>query len=271
MAGEPPDWADDDDPHVAAYAEYLRTLAAHKELADTPWLAISAAREIAGQDDIRSWELRARVLANQPIEEIADRFGVSLATIAWFETLFYDVRVRLNASAWIRHVTTGDGFFYGFRDDKLGALWAFFAYHGGPIVLDAMVTAFYRAWRPGEPATISVYLRDDCPASLSMKAVIAAYAVPVNEETDRKFMEIHARLQAIKARFKCGRFPGRLLDELKRETIALWRSTASKPADTRLLSPKAALIEQAARGQKIQFPDAVDGDVERGQLATTAA
>ena len=261
LAGEMTEWADDDDMHVAAYAQYLRSPADTgqgpiDQAASPQWLAINAAHKIAMEEGPCQWELKARVLADQPIEEIAARFGVSPAVLTWFEAVFFDVRVRLGARMWISNRVIGNGHLFGFRDDELGALWGAFGFHGGVPVVNTVVDAFYSTWRPGEPATIAVYFRDDCPISLEMKVAIAASSIPVTEQTNRQCMKIHARLLKIKATMRPGKSRA-AIDAQKREMIRLWHSTRSKNDDTQHPLPKRVLVEEAMVGKgRLQSPNA---------------
>jgi hypothetical protein len=62
-AGRRMEWADEDDPYVVRYVEYLRMLADGVNPAGPPWQAIRMAQELSRPDGPRLWELRARLLA----------------------------------------------------------------------------------------------------------------------------------------------------------------------------------------------------------------
>ena len=158
------------------------------------WSAIQAAHAIAQQDDLRRWELQSRVLANQPVEEIADRIGMSPAEVNWFESLFFDVRVRLGAEMWIHTEVIGAGLWGGFQNAELGSLWASCGYYGGVSVLDAVVGAFHSARRPGEPAALNVYLRADAGIDRRIQAMVAGTILPPYGSTGQAWMVSHAWL-----------------------------------------------------------------------------
>ena len=63
--------------------------------------AISAALELRQADGPVAWEARARILAGQSDAEIAARCGLTPECIAWYAALFFDVRPKLKAFAYI--------------------------------------------------------------------------------------------------------------------------------------------------------------------------
>jgi len=182
IAGEGTEWAHADDPYVAGYAAYLRSLAAGDvepvPAAASQWSAIRTAHEIAQRDNPRRWEIQARLLAKQSDAEIAVRCSLSPDVISYYETFFFNVRPRLRAWVWVCDEVIGPGLQNGFADHEAGPLWMAFAYHGGPLVLDALLDAFHVAWRPGEPATLSVYLRPNVGITPQIQAAVAAAILP---------------------------------------------------------------------------------------------
>ncbi len=257
-AGEQPKWSAND-PAIVDCAAYLGAVAdAHDEQKQAavrhqwPWLA--AAHAIAEQDDPRRWEVEARLLTGQTDADIGARCGLPPDVVKCYETVFFSVRSRLGARMWVCNQVIGDGPRRGFRDDELGLLWAAFGYHGGVPVLDALVNAFYATWRPTEPATIEIYFRDECPASLKMKAVIAAYSVPSNVRTAMKFTTLHRRLQKIERKMRRGKAAAPT-DAMKRETIRLWQSSRPKMRDIGVPAREGKLVDEAMTGsEQVQPP-----------------
>ena len=85
----------------------------------------------------------------------------------------------------------------GFADHEVRALWAALGYHDGPVALDAFIDAFHAAWRPGEPATLSVYLRPDNGVDPRIKAGVASQVLPHYGAAGKAWCEI--RLQQMEA------------------------------------------------------------------------
>ncbi len=195
VAGEKTVRAADSDSYVAAYVRFLRSLANGKSQrrlsAGSQGTAITAAHELAHRDDPGLWELKSRVLANQAVEEIASRVGLSTEAIVCFEALFFDVRCRLDRHMWITNEVIGIGLWRGFRNDELDKVWMVHAYHGGLVALEVFLTSFYRAWQPGEPATLSVYFRDGTNVDPHLQSAVAVRALPLDVRGDEVCMAIH--------------------------------------------------------------------------------
>lgn len=149
---------------------------------------------------------------------------------------------------WIANQIIGNCIQRGFRDDELGRLWASFGYHGGAIILNALADAFYAAWRPGDPATVGVYFRDECPATLEMLAAIAIQSIPYTDSTIAEFCATHARLQQIKAGMPPSKSKA-AKDRLKREIIRLWQSTRVTSGDVQAQLPTMPSVEYSSGGK----------------------
>jgi hypothetical protein len=172
------EWADEDDPYVVRYVEYLRMLADGVNPAGPPWQAIRMAQELSRPDGPRLWELRARLLAGQADAKIADHCGLFADAVTWYERLFFNVRNHLHARTYIVNQAIGPGIHMGFREHEVGRLWAMYAYFGGPVILDAAIAAFHAAWRPGEPTVVSVHLRSDVGIDPRIQLDVASVVLP---------------------------------------------------------------------------------------------
>ncbi len=158
------------------------------------WSALAAAKEIAEQDGPKRWELESRVLANQPVETISARCGLSPDIIVAYETWFFDVRTRLGAGMWITNMVIGDGIQRRFLNHEVGPFWAAYGYHGGPFVVDALVDAFHAARRPDEPLTLSVYLRPDSGTDPGIQANVASLVLPHYGPAAKAWQWVHIQL-----------------------------------------------------------------------------
>lgn len=263
-AGQATHWWRENDSDVTEFAKYLRATAAAKidqnRAATSPqWSAIRSAHEISCHGDPGRWRLEAELLTGRSNEEIADHCGLSSSTVAWYERLFFSVRDHIRANAYIIFEVIGRGHWTGFENHELDRLWKAFAYFGGGVVLDSLVNAFLGAWRPGQPATLAIYFQEGCQAPLEMQAAIAVHAIPVNEETDRAFTQLHAQLQEIEKTMPSSEAMA-AMNELKRETIRLWRvgPLAMRYAQQRL----------AGQGDCTTGPAGVDQRLLREQAAT---
>jgi hypothetical protein len=100
---------------------------------------ILAALRLATSESSQRWELQARLLTCQPLGEVAEIMGLPLAVVQAFEALFFAVRDRLHAPAWIITQVLGPGAWHGFARSDIGKVWMALAYQGGPRVLELVM------------------------------------------------------------------------------------------------------------------------------------
>lgn len=129
----------------------------------------------------RLWEMGARVLADEAAEVIADKCGLALEVIRWYEALFFAVRPRLASWAWVCTQVIGRGLRYRFGDHGLGRVWAACAYFGGAVVLDTLIAAFRAC---GQQPSISAHLAPDSGVAPELKAMLAMLVLPAERSLD---------------------------------------------------------------------------------------
>jgi len=169
-----------------------------------------------GDDSLLRGELEARILAKQTDAEIGKRCGLDAGVIAWYASLFFDVRPRIEAMDWLVRNVIGRPDYDPYGKHELARLWARHAWARGPVVLDFLVDAFRRARRRGEPPTLAVYLRRGVP--LGLQAMVAGYLLPL--EADAWLIEFH--LRSIEAEAVADPVVlGEMMDEMHRETICI--------------------------------------------------
>ncbi len=87
----------------------------------------------------RRHEVEARILARQTDQEIGSRLGVPGSVIKAYEGLFYSVRHKLQASDWVMSDVIGPKAYDGLTEGDVDIIWKLWGYHGGPLVLDALI------------------------------------------------------------------------------------------------------------------------------------
>lgn len=85
------------------------------------------------------WELEARLLTEEPIDRIAARLCLDAQAVVAYHDLFFDVRHRLRSKDWIANHVLGQSARGGQAQADVGALLKWYAYHGGPLVLDSVL------------------------------------------------------------------------------------------------------------------------------------
>jgi hypothetical protein len=139
---------------------------------------VRRAGELAASDGPVRLELDARILARQSDAEIAARLPIPERVVGLYEGLHFAVRDRLRFPGWVICRVIGHGGRLGFGDDTR-ALTLSFAFHGGPLVLDAVLAATVPGrwpvggvWSEADPTEVArvVGLARDCIAVARLPA-----------------------------------------------------------------------------------------------------
>ncbi len=132
--------------------------------------------------------LEARLLTNESFAEIANRIGTEPKTIEFYEALFFNVRDRLSHKDWIekvirdpsgelsqnrRHVTP---------EDQRGYVYRWFAFHGGPLVLDAMYSGMSAAEMPERVEDVADWFADSLGRTLRTRVAEMALLLKTDNQ-----------------------------------------------------------------------------------------
>jgi hypothetical protein len=132
--------------------------------------------------------IQARLLARQPVDEVARRTGVPVAVVNAYQGLFFDVVDCLDARDWVLVRAIGMGTWSGKAFPDHGALLKCFAYFGGPLVLEAVL-----------PYLVGGKDLFDPPLDLSteggrreqvVRLAVAVHLLPKDATTDRRLHQI---------------------------------------------------------------------------------
>ena len=209
----PSDKSKTDDPHVLEALDYLHS----KDNARFP--LINAARAIFEQDGLTRAEIEARILLGNSDGEIGERCNVAPEVVGTYETLFFTVRHlrRIGrGNDWLYNNMVGDARWRGFQNDELRQLWAWFALDDDPNALDDILGLYHRALRPGDAATVDVYLRENSVVPIDFQAYIAARTVSPYGMGGLWWQEFSLRLLDAQTEAQT--------EKVKREIVAFGRS-----------------------------------------------
>ncbi len=208
-------------------------------------------------------ELRARILARQSDDEVADRLGVAPAVVAEFETGFYNVRGKLSAPSYVVHVVLGGRMNAGIEPGDVDALWGSVSYFHGPAMLDAIIAGFDGAHRPERFEQLKSFFRHDAQATLWRRVWLAAKSLnPTDQRTQLQLLRLLPSLQEADA--TAHRRPAyEAVDRLGTATAPVL-AAAQKPADHQVATSPApasrpsavasAAHEAAVRSPTVQKP-----------------
>ena len=128
-----------------------RTDADHEQLTrDYPGLA--EAHAVYTGEQMKRWELDARLLGCDPDVSIASRCGLSAQAVTAYHTTFYEVRPHLHADTYVNSVLIGPKVHYGLTTNDHEQLLKLFGYGLGGAGVDAYLD--YLRDPPAVPARL---------------------------------------------------------------------------------------------------------------------
>jgi hypothetical protein len=139
---------------------------------------IHEAYQIFQEDGLCRAEMEARILAGQSDAEIAVHCDLTQEIVDIYEKLFFSVRHRTSPSDWLFKHTVGPPHFTGFKNHHLRQLWAWFALHGVPEVLEEVIGAYFVELQNTDASGLSIYLRPGSYTHPDLQAMIADCVTP---------------------------------------------------------------------------------------------
>lgn len=135
------------------------------------------------------WSIEARILAGETDEEIADKLGTVPGVIEAFEGLFFDVRDKMAHTDYVSAVVLTAAVMRGLQERQHDLLWKLLGYHGGPHVLNAVISKFTKTPRPEGAENVSGFFQDFAVNTMKYKAAVAALTVQTNSHTQMAIIE----------------------------------------------------------------------------------
>ncbi len=166
-------------------------------------------------DPEMSLVVEARLLAGMSYEEIAEENKTIPETIQWYEKLFFNVKDFLRHSDWILRnvlIPASDRFVDVNEengDDKkpkfeikphFDMTLKFFAYYGGPLLCDFMLSGFKKGVKVERPDEIESWLDTQWSNQIRRKSAQAAGQFRVNSFNVMELFVVHAKLLEIQQR-----------------------------------------------------------------------
>jgi hypothetical protein len=168
--------------------DYLQVMYAEPDM----WEAWSLYAD-SDEKEIR-WELEARLLAREPVEDIATKLAISVETAQLFESCFFNVQDRLDSPSYITQIVIGRSIHAGLNERHYDLLWKMYGYWAGSHVLDALIYRFNNPTRPENPEGTTAFWEDDTAETLRMKAAITMRTMPINWQTQEGIMNVYLRM-----------------------------------------------------------------------------
>jgi len=165
--------------------------------------------------------VEARLLAGMSYSEIAENVKTTSSAIEWYEKLFFNVSDKLKHCDWIvksillpaydqyvtreeevkvgraNHVKTVMRVTREIARPHLDMTLKFFAYYGGPLVCDVMISGFRRHPHVRNPEEISEYFNQQFAMHIQRRSVQAAMTFEVNKYNVIDLFAAHTKLLEI--------------------------------------------------------------------------
>lgn len=166
-------------------------------------------------DPEMSLVVEARLLAGMSYEEIAEENKTIPETIQWYEKLFFNVKDFLRHHDWILRnvlIPASDRFVEvdnGQDGDKrpkfevkphFDMTLKFFAYYGGPILCDFMLSGFKRGVKVNKLEEVESWLDDQWSNQIRRRSAQAAGQLRVNSFNVMELFMVHGKLIEVQQR-----------------------------------------------------------------------
>lgn len=198
-----------DDKYVKGYRNFLLKWKAAKIAVDTEaeqmklfhaTPEIYYAHTFHSHPDVEWREiLEARLLAREPDDYIAFELSTIPGAIDWYENLFFNIRDRLASRSWVvktilglvqHRTSTGDE---TISADQRWLAYKLFAYFGGPLVLDIIISGFDESTIPSKNEKAGEFIDHIMQTGVRRSSSMAAQFFSVNKFNVMQLLEIQQR------------------------------------------------------------------------------
>lgn len=154
----------------------------------------------AGEDPIEHrWELEARLLSGQSLEDISLATGTPINVIRCYEQMFFDVLSRLKHASLIIHSVIGQSVQVGLAERDYDVLWKLFGYFAGPHVLEAIMFKFIAPAKVTNATGVRAFMKDFTKDQVFLKSGVAMATMPINWQTRELLMTLWQSMLAMEA------------------------------------------------------------------------
>lgn len=129
--------------------------------------------------DIR-WELEARLLARESMEQIAKKIGALVEVVIWYEKAFFNVLDRLDNRSYICGVAMGRSIHRGLFERDYDLLWKMLGYGLGPHVIDSLTSKLMNPQHVLSADQVDTALQQQTDSLIHTKGWIAMQTLPVS-------------------------------------------------------------------------------------------
>jgi hypothetical protein len=117
------------------------------------------------------WQVEARILARQSWDAIAAKSGLAAESLRLYERLYYRVTDQLDNVRWVLHEVIG---WHHNGPERIGAIWQYYGYRGGPDVLDTLLYGYPSSREPETLKKVRDFFVEDCLEELLVQRMLRA-------------------------------------------------------------------------------------------------
>lgn len=195
-----------DDRYVREYYRFLRKYAAQTTESERVAMfdanpSLYYAHSIHFHPD-KEWRSVAQgfLLTGDTLESCAAALDTLPEALDWYERLFFNVRDRLEAEAWVAKTVLGSSAYRAANregsvtENQQDILFKLFGYYGGPIILKIVISGFRRGSLPRRPEEISPWFDSTFTMLIKSRATQAARVFQINKYNVMQLMEIQCSI-----------------------------------------------------------------------------
>jgi hypothetical protein len=153
---------------------------------------ISGALAIVEGEPTSRQTIEAWFLAGEPIEGVARRCGVPVEAAELYEQLFFNVTDRLENRSYVLFTAIGPATYEGFDLDDPGAVLKWFAYTGGPRVLDFLLGELDTPCDPLSTEGHAIPPNEAVRSARLRRIALAAKVLTVNQSNAMRVIRLYA-------------------------------------------------------------------------------
>lgn len=182
--------------------------------------------------------IEAHILARGTDYTIGYRCNMPPKVIDAYESLFFNVRDKLQHRSYILNCVIGPAIHRGLSEREYDLLWKLYGYFLGPCIVDALESKFVNTAWCSNPAALGAAVMDDAIGTLKLKAAIATKTVQVNHQTQLALMEAFTKFVEIeRSTDSAGKAQEQILDHISAMMTTLPFNVGGRVSRTVSMSP----------------------------------
>ena len=182
--------------------------------------------------------IEAQILARTDDHGIGYRCNMPPSVINAYESLFFNVREKLDHRSYILECVLGPSVHRGISEREHDILWKLYGYFLGPHIVDALEGKFANPMWCGTPTALGAAVMDDAISTLKMKAALAAKTVQVSPQTQLALMEAFTKFVEIeRSTDSAGKAQEQVMDHIAAMMTTLPFNVGGRPSRVTNLSP----------------------------------